>query len=167
MSHSCSRLPQDPVSWLEVLIRAGGTDGAKDAEGLGKEKKKNREERKKKVIDLSAALVCCRAALRLYQSSSNRCLKRITRSCFTQGRRSGRLHPASVTGWWGADVTGNSLLGAGAMLTMLKVSADSDALYNCGKPFENQHALTFLRELIAKSKNEPILIGLCTWCLII
>lgn len=30
--------------------------------------------------------MCCRAASRLYQPSSNRCLKRTPRSCFTQGR---------------------------------------------------------------------------------
>lgn len=111
------------------------------------------------------ALVCCHAALRLYQSSSNRCLKRINRSCLTQGRRSGRLHPASVTGWWGADVTGNSSWGAGAMLI---VSADSDALYNCVKQFKNQHTLAFLMELIVKSQmNPPRLVYALLWCLII
>lgn len=31
MSHSPGLLPLDSVSWLEVLIRAGGTEGAKDA----------------------------------------------------------------------------------------------------------------------------------------
>ena len=40
MSHSCGLLPLDPVSWLEVLIRAGGTEGGKDAEGTHKKKKK-------------------------------------------------------------------------------------------------------------------------------
>lgn len=105
------------------------------------------------------ALVCCHAALRLYQSSSNRCLKRINRSCLTQGRRSGRLHPASVTGWWGADVTGNSSWGAGAMLI---VSADSDALYNCVKQFENQHTLAFSNGTHCKVTNEPTQTGLCT-----
>lgn len=111
------------------------------------------------------ALACCRAALRRYQSSSNRCLKRINRSCFTQGRRSDRLHPASVTGWWGADVTGNSSWGAGAMLI---VSADSDALYNCVKQFENQHTSAFLMELIVKSQMNPSrLVYALLWCLII
>lgn len=95
MSHYCGRLPLDPVFWLEVLIKAAGTDGAKDAGGM---RKKERERGGKKVIDSSVALVCCRAALRLYQSSSNRCLKRIPLSCFTQGRRSARLYPASITG---------------------------------------------------------------------
>lgn len=40
MSHSGSRLPLDPVSWREVLIRAAGTNGReKNAAGGKKEEK--------------------------------------------------------------------------------------------------------------------------------
>lgn len=75
MSHSCGLLPLDVVSRLEVLIRAGGTDGVKDAGGT----RKNRGN--KSLIHQWP--VCCHAASRLYQSSSNSCLKRIPLSCFT------------------------------------------------------------------------------------
>lgn len=60
MSHSRGPplllLPLDLVSWLQVLIRAGGTEGCRRDVG-----KKGR--RKKKLIDSSVGLVRCHAAL--------------------------------------------------------------------------------------------------------
>lgn len=52
MSHSCCLLPLDPVSWLEVLIRAGGMEWVKNAEELETEQK----DKWKTVIDSSVAL---------------------------------------------------------------------------------------------------------------
>lgn len=55
MSHSGSRLPLDPVSWREVLIRAAGMNGREKNAAGGKKRKKEQ------VIDSSVALVCCSA----------------------------------------------------------------------------------------------------------
>lgn len=57
MSHSRSRLPLDPVSWREVLIRAAGTNGRGEKKCSGGE----RQRKKEQVIDSSVALVCCSA----------------------------------------------------------------------------------------------------------
>lgn len=117
MSHSGIRLPLDPVSWREVLIRAAGTNGReKNAAGW-----KNRGKRNKSLIHqwpLCAVVqpVC------LYQSTSNRCLERTALSCFTQERRSARLRAASVTHLRGADLTGGSSFRTRATLTLLTVS---------------------------------------------
>lgn len=112
MSHSRGPplllLPLDLVSWLQVLIRAGGTEGCRRDVGKKGRRKKN---------SLIHQWASCAAMLpsRLYRSSSNRCLKRILLSCFTRGG-GGQLaciwHPSR--GWQGADVTGSSSLRARA-----------------------------------------------------
>lgn len=57
MSHSCGRLPLDLVSRLEVLIRAVGTDGAKDARGT-REKERERGKRSNWLISGSCVPLC-------------------------------------------------------------------------------------------------------------
>lgn len=107
---------------------------------MQEERGKKRQKGGKKVIDSAVALVCRRAALRLYQSSSDRCPKRIPLSCFTWGRRSARLYLTSITGWQGAGVTGSSSLEAGATLAMHVIPVKS-----------GQHTITILIKLIAKN----------------
>lgn len=97
MSHSPGLLPLDPVSWLEVLIRAGGTEGAKDA---GRTSEWEEKERKGGVGGWKKSLIHQPAAVPPHvfiSPSSNRCLKCIPLSCFTQERRSARLYLASIT----------------------------------------------------------------------
>lgn len=75
MSHSASRPPLDPVSRLDVLIRAAG---GRVERGAGRTREP--------VIDSSGLLVCrCGASVRLYQSTSSRCLERRSRASLMGG----------------------------------------------------------------------------------
>lgn len=98
----------DPLSWLELLIRAGGSKGWTMME---------KEQRGK----ASVASMCWDATMRLYHSWSNRRLKHILPPCFTLRTRSDGLYLRFVADWLGADETESSSLRAGARVTMLTV----------------------------------------------
>lgn len=131
MSHSYGLLPLDPVSWLEVLIRAGGTEGAKDAGGT--RKKRERKEVKKKKSLIHQWPPCAAMPPHVFISPHligvwNAYLSHV--SLRGGGQLACIQHLSQADG--GADVTGSSSWRAGATLTMLIVSADHI------KPFESE-----------------------------